>query len=153
MTRQLAAEVGPHVRLTDLLTTEVRFQRLSIPTSFPLDAILAAAVDPMVRRDGVDFRCLITAEIRDGVGEDDQDDEPSSVIFEATIGFLVQYDTDPEVAEGFTREQLEAFANHSVLFSVHPYLRQRLDDMTGWAGLPRLVLGTALQPLDVPDET
>lgn len=57
----------------------------------------------------------------------------------------------PGEAQG-TQDDLDAFGNVSVMFSVHPYIRELVQSLTVRAGLPPLVLDTLRAPLDDVDE-
>lgn len=67
------------------------------------------------------------------------------VVLTADIEFSLLYEL-PE-SHGFEEADLAAFAEVSVLFSVHPYVREVVQSLTARCGLPPLVLDVLRSPL------
>lgn len=144
--RRLAAAVGPHVDLEDVRMEGLAFNLVRDPSSVPLDVEIRTATEFESRDEKVRFQCGFDVQVTESV-----DDDERQKILTAHLGFVVFYALVSDSGAELSEQQWTAFGNTSVPFTLHPYLRERLDALTSWAGLPRLVLGTARLPLPVDD--
>lgn len=135
-TRQLAGKVGAQVRLGDIRLRRIDAELCDPAAEGPYEVGLS--VQPTFDEGegvvvySVAYRLEATA-------------EGNVTVLRGDIEFSVLYELPPD--HGFDENDLAAFGEVSVLFSVHPYIREVVQSLTSRFGLPPLVLDVLRSPL------
>lgn len=116
--------------LESLVLTEMSFERSEALPEPPYSIELAAAPSAKLG-ESRDLVYEVGYEIV-GTGEDDVR------VLDLRCKFQVAYDLKNDVEPG--QDAIEAFGETTVLFTLHPYLRQLTHDITSRSGLPPLLL-------------
>lgn len=148
--RELAARVAGGAELLDVRMVKTSAEHLGFPIAGqPLEYDLD--VNPMAHFNSetnalivsTDFSLAVNQEVESDIGETETAD-----IASVTFTLVALYDTPEGMTYG--PEELESFGATTGVFSLYPYAREYVQDVTGRLGLPPLTLGVYRVP--VPDQ-
>jgi preprotein translocase subunit SecB len=156
-TRALAARVAARVELRDIRLFGVTASIESLPDSgqpltyeFEADVQIEQVGEPTALIVNGDYK-VVVKEITDVESEPSDEAEESAenianVSFQLAALFALEDMQD--LADGFPEVELDAFAETTGRFALHPYAREFIADITGRMGLPQLHIGTLKIQLD-----
>jgi preprotein translocase subunit SecB len=133
--RQRAGRIGAKAGLRDLRLRGIRGELFQPAAESPFEA----QIDVRPSYEQLDDTVLYT--IQYGLKAVDAEELP---VFEADIAYSLLFDLP--AGETFEDDDFVAFGEVSVLFMLHPYVREAVHDLTSRFGLPPLVLQVLRRP-------
>lgn len=148
--RELAARVAGGAELLDVRMVKSSAEHLGFPDGgHPLEYDLD--VSPMAHFNSETHALIVSTDfsltVNQEVESNGEGGEPTDI---ATVSFtLVALFDTPEGAT-YEPDELESFGATTGVFSLYPYAREYVQDVTGRLGLPPLTLGVYRVP--IPDQ-